>query len=54
MAIVQIGFWYVRVFGTASVDEIKLGANEWTEMGFWDGRVFDTTLGALEGLLLGK
>ena len=37
-----------------SVDVIKLGANEWTELGFWDGRVFGTTLGALEGLLLGK
>ena len=37
-----------------SVDGIKLGANEWTELGFWDGRVFGTTLGALEGLLLGK
>ena len=28
-----------------SVYEIKLGANEWTELGFWDGRMFGTTLG---------
>ena len=37
-----------------SVYEIKLGANEWTELGFWYGRMFGTTLGSLEGLLPGK
>ena len=31
-----------------------LAANEWTELGFWDGIMFGTTLGSLEGLLLGK
>ena len=29
-----------------SVDGLKLGANEWTGVAFWDGRVFGTTLGA--------
>ena len=37
-----------------AVDEFQLGANEWTELGFWDGRMFGTTLGGMEGLLLGK
>ena len=37
-----------------SVDGIKLEDNEWTELEFWYGRAFGTTLGALEGLLLGK
>ena len=37
-----------------SVDEIKLGDNEWTELEFWYGRVFGTTLGDMEGILLGK
>ena len=37
-----------------SVDVSKLGANEWTELSFWDGEVFGVTLGALEVLLPGK
>ena len=36
-----------------SVYVIKLGTNEWTELRFWDERVFGTTLGDMEGLLLG-
>ena len=37
-----------------AVDGIQLGANEWTELGFWYRRMFGTTFGAMEGILLGK
>ena len=37
-----------------AVDGIQLGTNEWTELGFWYGRLFGTTLSSLERLLHGK
>ena len=33
---------------------INCGTNEWTEVSFWDGVVLGTTLGAIEGILIGK
>ena len=38
------------LFGT--LDELEIGTNEGTKLGFWDGKILDTTIGALDGLTL--
>ena len=34
--------------------EFELGKNEGSELGFWDGRVLGTILGAVDGLPIGS